>query len=66
MNLGQIFRILLFSGLVIGLLFSRVCVTDNQAKPLLDEYIGLTKTGEPTTFTRAGETISYTYIVTRS
>ena len=64
MNRGQIFRILLFSGLVIGLLFSRVCVTDNQAKPLLDEYIGLTKTGEPTTFTQAGETISYTYIVT--
>ena len=64
MNRSQIFRILLFSGLVIGLLFSRVCVTDNQAKPLLDEYIGLTKTGEPTTFTQAGETISYTYIVT--
>lgn len=63
MNRGRIFRILLFSGLVIGLLFSRVCVTDNQAKPLFDENIGLTKTGEPATFTQAGETITYTYVV---
>jgi uncharacterized repeat protein (TIGR01451 family) len=64
MNRGRIFRILLFAGLVIGLLFSRVCVSDNQAKPLLDENIGLTKTGAPTTFTQAGDTITYTYVVT--
>jgi uncharacterized repeat protein (TIGR01451 family) len=64
MNRSQIFRILLFSGFVIGLLFSRVCVSDNQAKPLFDANIGLTKTGQPTMFTQVGETISYTYVVT--
>ena len=64
MNRSRIFRILLFSGLVIGLLFSQVCVSDNQAKPLLDSNIGLTKTGEPAMFTQAGDTITYTYVVT--
>jgi uncharacterized repeat protein (TIGR01451 family) len=64
MNRGRIIRILVFSGLVVGLLFSQVCVADNQAKPLFDESIGLSKTGSPATFTQAGDVINYTYVVT--
>jgi hypothetical protein len=45
MKNARLLRILLLSGIVVGLLFSQVCVIDNQAKPLLDTDIGLTKTG---------------------
>ena len=57
------FRIILFSAAVAAILFSGIYVTDYQAKPLLDAHITLTKTGAPIIYSKAGEEISYSYVL---
>lgn len=59
----RVYRIFVFSAVVVGLLFSGICVADFQASPLFSDGIELEKTGSPTEFSRAGEIINYTYVV---
>ena len=56
-------RVILFTAIVAGILFSGVCVTGYSASPLYDENISITKTGSPTTYSEVGDVIEYTYVV---
>ena len=58
------FRIMLFSAAIMVILFSGICTSKNYARPLLDEYITLTTTANPTTYSTVGEQITYSFLVT--
>ncbi len=57
------FRVVLFTGIVAAILFSGVCTPSTSARPLFDQYVTLTKTGSPTTYSEVGDIIEYTYVV---
>ncbi|MBN1304343.1 MAG: hypothetical protein JXA13_07895 [Anaerolineales bacterium] len=59
-------RIILFSGLVFIVLMASVSVHRDQAKPLYDDNVQITKDASPAEFSQAGEVITYTYTVTNT
>ena len=56
-------RIMLFSSMVLSVLLGGIYYAGSQARPLFDANISLTKTGDPTEFTEAGQEIVYTFVV---
>ena len=66
MRNARVFRILLFSGMVVALFTGGVCAADSQARPLHDIEISLSKTASPATFSSVGEMITYAYMVTNN
>jgi hypothetical protein len=56
-------RVILFSSVVVAVLFGGVFVGDSFARPLWDSYVVLTISGSPIDFARVGEVITYSYEV---
>ena len=57
------FRIVVFSAVVVAILFSGIHTSDYYARSLLDENIYLNKVGSPTSYSAVGDVIEYSYIV---
>ena len=57
------FRVMVFSAVVMAVLFSGIYASDYYARPLLDKNISLSTVGSPTSYSAVGDVIEYTYIV---
>ena len=58
------FRIILFAVIVVTILFSGVYTSEYYARPLLDEYISLITTANPTSYSAVGEQIAFSFLIT--
>jgi len=60
-------NVFIMAALILGVMSAGVCVSDNQALGLAQTGgVTLKKVGEPSTFTQAGEQITYTYTITNN